>query len=213
MGKSGARGEFPVPVIGLTGVYCAGKNHVARLLEERGLPVLDVDKLGHEALELEKDAVIARFGPGLIGEDGRIDRRALGAKVFGKAAELAALEGIVHPEVNRLTDRWIARCRGPCVINAALLHRSSSFGSLAFIILVEAPWITRLLRARRRDRLPFAEILKRLHSQKQFIPQYLSKNADIYRVYNRGLSGFCSRRRLRSLERRIDTILAREGVR
>jgi dephospho-CoA kinase len=200
-------------VIGLTGSYCAGKNHVARLLEERGLPVLDVDKLGHEALEGEKAAVEARFGPGLIGEDGRVDRRALGAKVFGKAAELAALEAIVHPAANRLTDQWIARREGPCVINAALLHRSSSFSKLDFIILVEAPWITRLLRALRRDRLPLREILKRFRSQRHFTAQYFSKDADIYRVHNRGFFGFLSRLYRGALECRIDAILSREGVR
>jgi dephospho-CoA kinase len=199
-------------VIGLTGVYCAGKNHVARILEARGLPVLDVDKLGHQALEMEKDAVIARFGAGLIGKDGAVDRRALGEKVFGKAGELAALEGIVHPAVNRLTDEWIARRRGPRVINAALLHRSSSFSKLDFIILVEAPWISRILRARRRDRLSFAEIVKRFRSQKHFRSQYLSKNADIYKVYNRGFFGFFSQFYRGDLERRIDVILSLEGV-
>jgi dephospho-CoA kinase len=207
-------GEPPAPpVIGLTGVYCAGKNYLARLLEDRGLPVLDVDKLGHQALDAAKDAVIARFGPEVIGKDGTVDRRALGEKVFGSPEELAALEGIVHPAANRLTDEWIARQRGPCVINAALLHRSSSFGRLDFIILVEAPWTARILRARRRDRLPFPEILKRFRSQRHFISQYLSRNADIYRVYNRGSSGFFSRFYRRGLEGRIDAILSREGVR
>jgi dephospho-CoA kinase len=37
-------------LIGLTGTYCAGKNHVASLLEQRRLPVLDLDKLGHEVI-------------------------------------------------------------------------------------------------------------------------------------------------------------------
>jgi dephospho-CoA kinase len=148
-----------------------------------------------------------------------VDRRALGAKVFGKAGELAALEEIVHPAANRLTGEWLERRReGPRVINAALLHRSSAFSKLDFIILVEAPWITRILRSRRRDRLSFGEILKRFRSQKHFIAyylsaQYLSKNADIYKVHNRGFFGFFSQLYRRALERRIDAILSREGVR
>jgi dephospho-CoA kinase len=39
-------------IIGLTGKYCAGKNYIAVLLEARGLPVLDVDKLGYQTLEI-----------------------------------------------------------------------------------------------------------------------------------------------------------------
>ena len=111
-------------LIGLTGTYCAGKNHVAALLERRGLPVLDVDKLGYTAIESEKAAIIARFGRELLRPDGTIDRRRLGARVFGRPEELAALEALVHPVANRLTGEWVAAQGGkPCVINAALIHR------------------------------------------------------------------------------------------
>jgi dephospho-CoA kinase len=92
-------------VIGLTGTYCAGKNYIGRLMEARGLPVLDVDKLGHRAIETEQGAILERFG-----------RDILGAKVFGKPDELAALEGIVHPAANAMTTEWIAVQNGhPCI--------------------------------------------------------------------------------------------------
>jgi dephospho-CoA kinase len=172
-------------IIGLTGLSCAGKNYVARLLEARGLPVLDVDSLGHEALRLEKAAVAARFGEGILDSAGEADRKKLGALVLGRAGELAALEAIVHPAANRLTGEWIDRQRGrPCVVNAALLHRSAAFDRLSAIILVESWLPLRLIRARRRDKLPWTVILKRFRSQRHFTAQYLSKGADIYRVYN-----------------------------
>jgi dephospho-CoA kinase len=188
-----ARGNTMKPpltgaVIGLTGLSCAGKNHVAGLLEKRGIPVLDVDKLGHEALTLETVAVAARFGGGVLDETGAVDRKKLGALVFGKPEELAALESIVHPAANRLTTAWIARQEGrPCVVNAALLHRSSAFERLAAIILVQAWLPVRLYRARKRDRLPLAVVLKRFHAQRNFMSQYLVKGADIHRVYNNPL--------------------------
>ncbi|MDR0589438.1 MAG: dephospho-CoA kinase [Spirochaetaceae bacterium] len=200
-------------LIGLTGMYCAGKNHVARLLEERGLPVLDVDTLGHRAIETEKAAILQRFGPGILGKDGAVDRRALGAKVFGSPRELTALEEIVHPAANRLTEAWIADTpEGPCVINAALLHRSAAFSRLDCIIIVQAPLLIRFLRARRRDRLPVLPLIRRFKSQREFMAQYLSQNVDIYRVYNWGYFGVCSRFWRRALERRIDDLLSREGI-
>jgi dephospho-CoA kinase len=210
--------ETPGPprpkLIGLTGTYCAGKNRIAGIMEARGLPVLDVDKLGHEAVEAGQEAITARFGGDVLDAGGKINRRLLGEKVFGKPEELAALEAIVHPEANRLTEAWITRQRGPaCVINAALLHRSSVFNRLDFIILVRAPFLTRLLRARRRDRLPWFSLLKRLESQKQFIPQYFNGKADIYKVDNRGYSFWGSRLFRRNLETRIDHILSGEGIR
>jgi dephospho-CoA kinase len=69
-------------ILGLTGLYCSGKNHVAALLERRGLPVLDVDKLGHIAIENKKADICARFGDDILNPDGSVNRRLLGEKVF-----------------------------------------------------------------------------------------------------------------------------------
>jgi dephospho-CoA kinase len=111
-------------LIGLTGIYCAGKNHVAALLEKRGLAVVDVDKLGHIAIENQKEAIILRFGEDVLSGEGTVNRRLLGATVFGKEEEMVALQGIVHPEANRLTQEWITAQNGkPCVINAAGIHK------------------------------------------------------------------------------------------
>jgi dephospho-CoA kinase len=178
------------------------------MLEARGLPVLDVDKLGHKVLDIERDAVIARFGSSVRGPDGAVDRRRLGAMVFGKPEELAALEGIVHPAVNRLTDEWISDRGGhPCVLNAALLHKSSAFTRLDAVILVKAPVLIRLLRARKRDRLPWTELIKRFGSQRIFTSQYFAKKSDIYTVYNRGYTPVCTCLWHRSLEKRIAAII------
>jgi len=196
-------------LIGLAGTYCAGKNHVAEILEKRGLPVLDVDKLGYQVLEAEKDAIFAQFGSDLKKTDGTLDRRLLGQRVFGNPEKLNLLEAIVHPPANRLTDEWIAAQKGLCVINAALLHRSSVFNKLEAIILVKAPFLTRLIRAKRRDKLSFTAILKRFASQKDFNSQYLSINAEIYRVENSSVFGSLNVQK--KLERRIDRII--EGIR
>ena len=194
-------------IIGLTGAYCAGKNYIASMLEARGLPVLDVDKLGYQALESEKKTVFDQFGSDLQKADGSLDRRLLGRRVFGNPEKLAALESIVHPVANRLTDEWIScQTKAACVINAALLHRSSVFNKLDRVIIVTAPFLVRLLRAKKRDRLSWIDILKRFASQKGFDINYLSKNAEIYRIGNPGLSG-CQNR---SLKKRIDRIL--EGI-
>jgi dephospho-CoA kinase len=201
-------------IIGLTGTYCAGKNHIAGLLEGRGLAVLDVDKLGHRAIIEEKEAVAARFGEDILGPDGEVDRRRLGARVFGKPEELAALEAIVHPAANRLTLRWIEdQGERPRVINAALLHRSSAFELLDAVILVKAPLLTRLLRAKKRDRLPWPALIRRFQSQRGFTALYKDKNfprpADIYVIDNRG---FVFQTSNNALERRIDEILTMERI-
>jgi dephospho-CoA kinase len=186
-------------------MYCAGKNYVASLLEKRGFSTLDVDKLGHTAIEQEREAILRRFGPEILGNKGGIDRKKLGALVFGESGELAALEAIVHPAVNRLTEQWLLEQEGTrlLAINAALLHKSSVFDRLDAIILVTAPWFVRLIRARGRDRLPWRELLRRFRSQRDFMSQYSRKNTDIYVIGN-GLFA--------KPGRRLDGILGRLGA-
>ena len=195
-------------LIGLTGKYCAGKNLVAAILENRGLPVLDVDKLGYQVLETEKEAIFAQFGADLQNNDGSLNRRLLGQRTFGKPEKLASLEAIVHPPVNRLIEEW-TKNRDNCVINAALLHRAAIFARLDRLILVTSPYLIRLIRARRRDKLSWTEILVRFASQKDFNSQYLVKKAEIYKVENPEFSG--SQNLRKKLECRIDKFL--EGIR
>ena len=202
-----------IKVIGLTGMYCAGKNHVALLLEQRGLPVLDLDKLGHEVIEAEKERLLARFGQDILGPGFLVDRKRLGAKVFGRPEELAALEGIIHPGVDRLMLAWIKnREEKACVINAALLHRVSVFEALDAVILVQAPFPVRLFRARKRDHLPWTILLKRFYSQRKFSAQYFKGKTDIYRVENSGFFSFRSHSLRTKLEDRIDEIFSLWGT-
>jgi len=191
-------------IIGLTGAYCSGKNHIASMLENRGFPVLDVDKLGHKAIELEKDKIIALFGDSH--SVSHLDRRLLGKIVYGNPEKLAALEAIVHPVANRLTEEWVKAQKSHCVINAALLHRTTLIDRIERIILVKAPFFTRLMRAKRRDSLSFKEIWRRISSQKDFYAQYLSLNAEIYIVEN---PQYCRGFSESKLERKIDTFLRR----
>ncbi|MDR0402117.1 MAG: dephospho-CoA kinase [Treponema sp.] len=204
-------------VIGLTGLYCAGKNRVAALMEQRGVPALDLDKLGHRALESEKARIVERFGGGVLAPDGSVDRRLLAEIVYKRrnAGDLAALEAIVHPTVNALADRWIedAAIKGAaangavpdlCVVNAALIHKSAVFSRMRALVIVKAPFPIRLCRARIRDELPVGEIFRRFRIQSTFNSQYLAAKTDIYTIDNSGFSGSAA-----NLEKRLDEILTR----
>src|SRR3954463_7831171 len=90
--------------IALTGGIATGKSHVLDLFRRRGVPCLDADALAHgvEAAGTEATrAIAARFGPGVLAEDGAVDRAKLGPIVFADAAARRELEAIVHPAVYR----------------------------------------------------------------------------------------------------------------
>jgi dephospho-CoA kinase len=83
-----------VLVIGLAGTIAAGKSTVGDMLEGRGAVHCDADKLVHRLYDPGTpgfDRVVEAFGQEIVGEDGFIDRKVLGAKVFGKPLEMARL--------------------------------------------------------------------------------------------------------------------------
>lgn len=160
-------------IIGLTGGYCAGKNAVAAMLEARGWVNVEVDAMGHRALEETLPLVCGLLGPGARKPDGGPDRRAIGAMVFADPALMARYEAIVHPVMNRLTDEAIEaglaatrNGRGGVFVNAALLYRLPQAERCAFIIELRASTFARLARGMRRDRLSPAAILARLRAQR-----------------------------------------------
>jgi dephospho-CoA kinase len=89
-------------LIGLTGGIASGKSVVAKRLAERGAVVVDADVLAREVVEPGTPALAAiadHFGPGVIADDGSLDRPALGAVIFSDPAERLALNAITHPAV------------------------------------------------------------------------------------------------------------------
>ncbi len=55
--------------------------------------------------------VVERFGPVVLGADGRVDRRVLGPLALGQEGGLAFLEGLLYPRVQAGRDAWIAARR------------------------------------------------------------------------------------------------------
>jgi dephospho-CoA kinase len=101
--------------VGLTGGIACGKSEVGRILEGLGAAVRDADDISHALMEPGRPlyaAVVKRFGQGIVGVGGAIDRRILGAGVFADPAERKALEAIVHPEVIRVLRDWVRTITG-----------------------------------------------------------------------------------------------------
>jgi phosphopantetheine adenylyltransferase/dephospho-CoA kinase len=162
-----------VIVVGLTGGIAAGKSTVASELARRGARVVDADKLGHRAYEPGTRAhrdVIAAFGPEVRAADGTIDRAALGAKVFGKPAELKRLTDIVWPEIRRLAQAEIdslahADPRAVVVLEAAVLFEAGWEPLVDEVWVAVVPRAVAVARAVARGGLTAAQVEARLDSQ------------------------------------------------
>lgn len=99
-------------VIGLAGTIAAGKSTVGQLLVERGAHHCDADKLVHRLYDPGTpgfDRVVEAFGPEVVGPDGYVDRKVLGARVFGKPEEMNKLTramGSITEAIKGEIDKW-----------------------------------------------------------------------------------------------------------
>lgn len=141
-------------VIGLTGGIGTGKSEVTSVLAGLGASVLDADVVGHEIYRKGTEghsAVIERFGPGVVGADGEIDRAALGKVVFEDPGALAGLNSLVHPRIRKAVLERLGALRRSgaevVVLEAAVLLEAGWEDMVDEVWVVEAPWeavVTRL---------------------------------------------------------------------
>lgn len=177
-------------IIGLTGGYCAGKNEVANILASHGWDIIDVDRLGHEALQQSAQYIKETFGTEVFHQDGSIDRKALGAIVFADPARMQQLESIVHPAMfgllDSLMDQHLRKGTEHLCINAALLYRFPHLRSCSAVIEVKAPLLVRISRARQRDGVSTLQALKRIMAQRALWHLRPQPPFPIYKVSNYG---------------------------
>lgn len=166
----------PAPIlrVGLTGGLASGKSTIAAILADLGAYVVDADRIAHALIApggAARDAVVARFGPGILDGRGEIDRKALGAVVFADPAAVRDLNAIVHPAVRDAIARRIAEhAAGPspapvAVVDAALLVESGLHATLDALVVASCPVETQIARAVARGGLTEAEARARIASQ------------------------------------------------
>ena len=157
--------------IGLTGGIATGKSSAARLLEQHhGLPVLDADLYARQALEPGQpatEAVLERFGPGVVSSGGVVDRRALGAIVFNNQDERRWLEQLVHPIVRQRFDQELVQLdTNPAVVlMIPLLFESGLEALCSETWLVDCDETQQLQRLMARDQLNEGEAQARMDAQ------------------------------------------------
>lgn len=140
-------------MVGLTGTVAAGKSTVASVWREAGCRVLDVDRMGHDALSdaSARDAVRAAVGDTAFRSDGSIDRAVVAAEVFRRPEALRRIESVVHPIVRRRLEDALAgalreRPRA-VVVDCALLFEGGLDPLCDTTVSVDAPRAVRAARA------------------------------------------------------------------
>ncbi len=131
-------------ILGLTGSIGMGKTTAAGMLRYLGLPVYDSDAAVHRLLGQGGRAVaaIGKAFPGVV-EDGAVNRKALGERVFGDPEALKNLEAIVHPLVREVQESFLKRAAARrekiVVLDVPLLFETDGDDVCDAVIVVSAP--------------------------------------------------------------------------
>lgn len=177
-------------IIGLTGTSGSGKGYVCGIFSSYGISSIDTDKTVHALYESDKECrneLLEEFGESIFDTDGNICRKALAQIVFSDREKLARLNSIVHKYVIKKCEEEIdkARARGEkaLIIDAPQLFEAKMQDSCDFTVAVTADTSVRIKRLTARDRLPEAEIEKRIKNQ--HTDEFLGSKAD-YVIVNNG---------------------------
>ena len=159
-------------VIGLTGGIASGKSTAARYLADKGAHMIDADKLGHRVYEAGRpafDQVVATFGKDVVGDDGEIDRRALGGKVFGSPEQLQRLTDIAWPGILAMAKAEIEQARNSgaafVVLEAAVLLEANWQSDVDEVWVVTVEPEVAIIRAATRDGVDEAAVQARIDAQ------------------------------------------------
>lgn len=160
-------------LVALTGGIACGKSVIGRLLLEKGCFVHSADTAAREVMSPGTDVwrtVADHFGPGILREDGTIDRAKLGAIIFSDDKERAFLNGLVHPRIFERIKEIVARLEKESrhtifVSEAALVVEAGFARFYDKIVVAHCDRDIQVRRLMERDGIGRAEALKKIGSQ------------------------------------------------
>src|SRR5690606_25320381 len=159
-------------IIGLTGSIASGKSTVSKMLEKKGYPIIDADKVARQVVEpgsetLKKIEVL--FGAEVIKQDGTMDREKVGALIFSNPAMRKQLNDIIHPairgEMLRQRSAYLAEGYQTIIMDIPLLFESKLQHFVDKILVVSVTEENQLARLMLRNGLSEQDAKSRISSQ------------------------------------------------
>ena len=138
--------DVPVPrCLGLTGGIGSGKSTALAAFAACGAATLSSDDVVHGlyAQDDVRNVVRDRFGAGVLGPDGTIDRRALGAVAFDDPNGIDFLQELLYPRIRQARDAWVGERRADghwplLVVEVPLLFEAGLADSFDAVLVVTA---------------------------------------------------------------------------
>jgi dephospho-CoA kinase len=160
-------------LVGLTGGIATGKSTVSAMFAHLGAKIIDADLLAREVVMPGQPAlaeIVEEFGPDVLGPDGALDRKRLGAVVFVDPARRKRLEQITHPAIQRRQQRILSvydeeAFEGIVFYDAAVLIEGGGHKKIDRLVVVSTDPATELARLMARDGMSLDEARGRIATQ------------------------------------------------
>jgi|SRR5215471_8713361 len=160
-------------LVGLTGGIATGKSTVSAMFAHLGAKIIDADLLAREIVMPGQPAlaeIVEEFGAGVLGPDGALDRRRLGAIVFVDPARRKRLEQITHPAIQRRQQRILSVYdeevfEGIVFYDAAVLIEAGGHTKMDRLVVVSTDQATEVVRLMSRDGMSEDEARGRIATQ------------------------------------------------
>ena len=144
-------------VVVLTGGIASGKTAVSDLFAQRGVPVIDTDRIAHEIVEPGRPAlkrIAEAFGQEFLGADGRLDRKKMRNAIFSSPQQKNRLESILHPAIASEVDQRVAQVDEPwCILVVPLLAETRLFSWIDRVLVVDVEESVQIERVMARDKI------------------------------------------------------------
>lgn len=156
-------------VIGITGGIGSGKSAVTDLFAEKGITVVDADRVARTVVEPGTPALTAitdHFGAGILQPDGTLDRAALRQRVFSDEDERRWLEQLTHPLIGVEIVEQINAANSPyTILSSPLLLDTSQHNLVDCVVVVDTPEEVQLQRTMQRDGNDDAQVRRIMAAQ------------------------------------------------
>ncbi|MFC1768975.1 dephospho-CoA kinase [Nanoarchaeota archaeon] len=126
-------------IIGLTGNIGSGKSTIAKMFEEKGFLVINLDDVGRDILKKGNEVyeeVKKEFGDDILDESGEINRKKLAEIVFSDGSRWAALCSISHPIVRARMIALIEENKGKNILFDASMLIEAGVNDLVDKVIV-----------------------------------------------------------------------------
>lgn len=156
-------------IVALTGGIGSGKSTVADAFARFGVAIVDADIIARQIVEPGTpalDAIAAHFGNEMLLADGSLNRAALRQRIFSDADEKRWLNQLLHPQIQRETQRQLAKAQScyvlwvvPLLVENGLQDRADR------VLVVDVDSETQLARTMARDGISRQQALNILSAQ------------------------------------------------